>query len=166
MKESAQAAIGHVRSKAAEYGINEDFFKNNELHIHIPSGAIPKDGPSAGITLATAIISRLTDIPIDRKVAMTGEITLTGKVLPIGGLKEKALAAMRVNIETVIIPWKNKKDLLELKEDFHDKIKFVPVKNIEEVLDIALIGWKERQKMIKKKVKRLNKKSPPTTLAA
>ena len=166
MKESAQAAIGHVRSKATEYGINEDFFKNNELHIHIPSGAIPKDGPSAGITLTTAIISRLTDIPIDRTVAMTGEITLTGKVLPIGGLKEKILAAMRVNIETVIIPWKNKKDLIELKEDLLNKIKFVPVKNIEEVLEIALVGWEERQKAIKKKAARRNKKRPPTALAA
>ena len=166
MKESAQAAIGHVRSKAIEYGINEDFFKTNELHVHIPSGAIPKEGPSAGITLATAIISRLTDMPIDRKVAMTGEITLTGRVLPIGGLKEKILAAMRVNIKTVIIPWKNKKDLLELKEDFRQKIKLVPVKTIEEVLEIALIGWKERKKTIKKKVERQNKKRPPSSMAA
>ena len=161
MKESAQAAIGHVRSKAIEYGINEDIFKNTEIHIHLPSGAIPKDGPSAGITLATAIISLLTGMPVNRKVAMTGEITLTGRVLPIGGLKEKSLAAMRVNIKTIVIPWKNKKDLLELKEDFQQKIKFVPVKNIEEVLEIALVGWSEQKN--KKKVGRRTKKQVPDT---
>ena len=159
MKESAQAAIGHIRSKAAEYGINEDVFKNNELHIHIPSGAIPKDGPSAGITLATAIISRLVDVPVNHKVAMTGEITLTGKVLPVGGLKEKILAAMRVNINTVIIPFKNKKDVLEIEEEYREKINFIFVKTIDEVLEIALVGWKERQqKILKKKVNRRAKK--------
>ena len=163
MKESAQTAIGHVRSKAIEYGINEDFFKNNEIHIHIPSGAIPKDGPSAGITLATAIVSQLADLPVDRTVAMTGEITLTGKILPIGGLKEKVLAAMRVNIKTIIIPWKNKKDLLELQENFHNEINFVLVKSIEEVLEIALVGWNDRQKTIKKKkLNRRNKKHVPS----
>ena len=164
MKESAQAAISHVRSKATEYGIDEDIFKTNELHIHIPSGAIPKDGPSAGITLTTAIISRLTDTPINRKVAMTGEITLTGRVLPIGGLKEKILAAMRVNIDTVIIPWKNKKDLSEIKEDYQQKINFIPVKTIDEVLAVALVGWKSRQQKInKKKINRRSKKQVPDT---
>ena len=159
MKESAQAAISHVRSKSSDYGINEDIFKTNEVHIHIPSGAIPKDGPSAGITLVTAIISRITDTPISKNVAMTGEITLTGRVLPIGGLKEKILAALRYNIDTIIIPWKNKKDLLEIEEDYTKKLTFVPVKTIDEVLEVALVGWKNRQqKNTKKKNNRQTKK--------
>lgn len=154
MKESAQAAIGHIRSKAKDYGIDEDFFEHNEIHIHLPAGAVPKDGPSAGITLATAIISLLTDTPVNHEVAMTGEITLTGKVLPIGGLKEKALAAMRMNIKTVIIPWKNKKDLVEIPEEYRKKLKFVPVKDFSEVLDIVLIGWAEKKKHVEKSTRR------------
>ncbi|MBT3585114.1 MAG: endopeptidase La [Halobacteriovoraceae bacterium] len=154
MKESAQTAIGYIRSKAADFGINEDDFDNNEIHIHLPAGAIPKDGPSAGITLATVIVSLLTDLPINKEVAMTGEITLTGKVLPIGGLKEKALAAMRMNIKTVIIPWKNKKDLVEIPDEYREKINFIPVKSFEEVLEIALVGWKDNIKQFKKKAKK------------
>jgi ATP-dependent Lon protease len=146
MRESAQTAIGYIRSRAADFGIDEDVFDTNEIHIHLPAGAIPKDGPSAGITLATAIISLLTDTPINHKVAMTGEITLTGKVLPIGGVKEKSLAAMRMNIETVIVPWKNQKDLSEIPEEYRNKINFVAVKTLDEVLDIALVGWKEKKK--------------------
>lgn len=154
MKESAQTAIGHIRSRADEYLIGEDDFENNEIHIHIPAGAIPKDGPSAGITLATAIVSLLTDTPICKDVAMTGEITLTGKVLPIGGLKEKALAAMRMNIKRIIIPWKNKKDLVEIPEQYREKLEFIPVQNFEEVLDIALKGWSKKKKLIKSKKKK------------
>ena len=114
MKESAQTAIGLIRSKANEFGIDEDVFENHEIHLHIPAGAIPKDGPSAGITLATAIVSLLTGTPIAKNVAMTGEITLTGKVLPIGGLKEKTLAAKRLGIHKLLIPARNKQDLLDI----------------------------------------------------
>ena len=144
MKESAQTAIGLIRSRSEELGIDNSVFEENEIHIHLPAGAIPKDGPSAGITLATTIISLLTDYKISKDVAMTGEVTLTGKVLPIGGLKEKALAAMRKNIKTIIIPWKNKKDLDDIPDEYRKKLNFVPVKTIDEVLDIALIGWKKR----------------------
>ncbi len=142
MKESAHAALGFIRSHAYELGIDEKFFEENEIHIHLPAGAIPKDGPSAGITLATVIASLLTNSYVSKDIAMTGEITLTGKVLPVGGIKEKALAAMRAGIETIIIPWKNQKDLLEIPAQYRKKINFIPVKNIQEVLSIALVDWK------------------------
>jgi ATP-dependent Lon protease len=162
MKESAQTAIGFIRSQAEELYIDEDVFEKNEIHIHLPAGATPKDGPSAGITLATTIVSLLTGHPVNREVAMTGEITLTGKVLPIGGLKEKALAAMRMNIKTVIIPWKNKKDLEEIPEEFRKKLNFVAVKTLDEVLDIALVGWKEKKAAIKSTpIKRPKENIPP-----
>jgi len=154
MRESAQTAIGYIRSRAADFGIDENVFDENEIHIHLPAGAIPKDGPSAGITLATTIISLLTDTPISKDVAMTGEITLTGKVLPIGGIKEKALAAMRMNIKTVILPAKNEKDLVEITQEYRDKINFVPVKTLDEVLDVALVGWAEKKKAWAKTTKR------------
>ena len=141
MKESAHAALGFIRSHAAEMGIEDKFFEENEIHIHLPAGAIPKDGPSAGITLATVITSLLTGSYISKDIAMTGEITLTGKVLPVGGIKEKALAAMRAGIKTIIIPWKNQKDLLEIPEQYRKKLNFIPVKNIQEVLEIALVDW-------------------------
>ena len=150
MRESAQTAMGYIRSKAQDFYIDESLFEKNEFHVHAPAGAIPKDGPSAGITLATALISLLTDTPIDHKVAMTGEITLTGKVLPVGGVKEKVLAAMRMGITTIIIPWQNKKDLIEIPEEHRAKIRFVPVKNYEEVLSVALVGWDERKKLLQK----------------
>ena len=146
MKESAQTAIGYIRSMSDELHIDDEVFEKNEIHIHLPAGATPKDGPSAGITLATTLVSLLTDTPVSRDVAMTGEITLTGKVLPIGGLKEKALAAMRMNIKTIIIPWKNKKDLEDIPEEYRAKLNFVPVKSIDEVLEVALVGWKEKKK--------------------
>ncbi|HXH31614.1 MAG TPA: endopeptidase La [Bacteriovoracaceae bacterium] len=142
MKESAHAAMGFIRSHALELGIDEKFFEENEIHIHLPAGAIPKDGPSAGITLATVITSLLTNSYISKDIAMTGEITLTGKVLPVGGIKEKALAAMRAGIKTIIIPWKNQKDLLEIPSEYRKKLTFIPVKNIQEVLSIALVDWK------------------------
>ena len=151
MKESAQTAIGYIRSKATELGVNEQDFEENEIHIHLPAGATPKDGPSAGITLATTIVSLLTDLPISKEVAMTGEITLTGKVLPIGGLKEKALAAMRMNIKTIIIPWKNRKDLIDIPEEYRQKLNFIPVKTIDEVLEVALVGWKKKEEKPKRK---------------
>lgn len=143
MKESAQTAIGFIRANAKEFFIDEDFFENNEIHIHLPSGSIPKDGPSAGITLASTIISLATGAAVNKDVAMTGEITLTGKVLPVGGVKEKALAAMRLNIKKVVIPHANLKDLVEIKEEYRNKIEFVPVKTIFEVLEHVLIDWNE-----------------------
>lgn len=151
MKESAQAAIGYIRSHASELGIDEEIFENQEIHIHLPAGSIPKDGPSAGITLATAIVSLLTGTFVSKDIAMTGEITLTGKVLPIGGIKEKALAAMRMGIETIIIPWKNQKDLSEIPDEFRRKINFVPVKNFQEVLSVALLDWEPKKNKSNKK---------------
>jgi ATP-dependent Lon protease len=145
MKESAQTAIGHIRSNAENFCIDEKDFEKCEIHIHLPAGAIPKDGPSAGITLATTIVSLFTGCPINRDIAMTGEITLTGKVLPIGGLKEKALAAMRVGISTIIIPWENQKDLVDIPKEYLEKIKFIPVKNFSEVIEIALINWDQKK---------------------
>ncbi len=146
MKESAQTALGFIKSKADQFCIDENIFENCEIHIHLPAGAIPKDGPSAGIILATTIVSLFTNCPVNKDLAMTGEITLTGKVLPIGGLKEKALAAMRAGITTLIIPWKNQKDLAEIPKEYLEKIKFIPVKQFEEVLEIALINWKQKKK--------------------
>ncbi len=138
MKESGQAALGLIRSRANDYGIDAEMFATTDIHVHFPAGAVPKDGPSAGITMASSMISRLTGIPIRKDVAMTGEITLTGRVLPIGGLKEKALAAMRHGIRTIIIPEKNRKDLEDIPEEFRQKLTFVPVKTIDDVLEVAL----------------------------
>jgi ATP-dependent Lon protease len=138
MKESATAALSFARSHAKELGIEENFYSENEIHVHIPAGAIPKDGPSAGITMATAIISLLTNNPVRKDVAMTGEVTLLGKVLPIGGLKEKSLAAMRQGVKDIIIPFRNVKDLEEIPEEFRKKLNFIPVKNLSEVLSVAL----------------------------
>ncbi|MBL6990080.1 MAG: endopeptidase La [Bacteriovoracaceae bacterium] len=166
MKESAQTAIGYIRSNAQELGISDEFFKEHEIHIHLPAGAVPKDGPSAGITLATTIISLLTNTPINHRVAMTGEMTLTGKVLPIGGLKEKALAAMRMNIKTIIIPAKNEKDLQDIPKQYQEKINFIPVKTLDEVLDVALVGWKDRLKLVDKDEDVPPIKKPPQPIAA
>ncbi|MCC6276910.1 MAG: endopeptidase La [Oligoflexia bacterium] len=138
MKESATAALSFARSHATELGIDESYFAENDIHVHLPAGAIPKDGPSAGITLATAIISLVTGVPVRKDVAMTGELTLLGKVLPIGGLKEKSLAAMRQGIKDVVIPFKNLKDLEDIPEEFRKKLNFIPVKSLNEVLAVAL----------------------------
>jgi ATP-dependent Lon protease len=139
MKESAQAALSYVRSRARALGIDEDFSERTELHVHVPAGAIPKDGPSAGITMATALASAMAGRPIRKDVAMTGEITLRGRVLPIGGLKEKVLAAHRAGIRTVIIPLENEKDLEEIPEDVRQEMTFCPVSHADEVLRIALL---------------------------
>jgi ATP-dependent Lon protease len=139
MKESAMTALSYVKTMASYYGINEDYFQNNEIHIHFPQGAVPKDGPSAGVAIATAIISYITGRPVSRDVAMTGEISLTGKVLQIGGLKEKSLAAMRANIRTVIIPADNKKDLRNIPKEYRKKLDFVFVEKIEDAIEVALL---------------------------
>ncbi len=138
MQESAKAALTYCRSVADRYGVQPDFFKNNDMHVHVPAGAIPKDGPSAGVTLATALMSSITRRKVRKEVGMTGEITLRGKVLPIGGLKEKILAAHRSGVKKVIIPEENQKYLEEIPDFIRKDLKFVPVKHIEEVLKVAL----------------------------
>jgi ATP-dependent Lon protease len=155
MKESGQAALGYIRSRAKDLDIEEDFFEDQDIHVHFPSGAVPKDGPSAGITMAVALISRLTGIPVRKDVAMTGEITLTGRILPIGGLKEKALAAMRYGIKMIIIPDKNKKDLEDIPEEYRTQLKFLPVKNVDEALLIVLAGKTTPKKSTKNKHRKL-----------
>ena len=138
MKESAQAALSYAKSNAKDLGVNEDYFQDRDIHIHVPEGAIPKDGPSAGIALATSMISLFIGRPVHRDVAMTGEITLRGNVLPIGGLKEKILAARRAKIKKVIIPHLNLKDLDDLPKDVHSSLQIIPVEDVTEVLKIAI----------------------------
>ncbi|MDD6275263.1 MAG: endopeptidase La [Clostridia bacterium] len=139
MKESAMAAISFLRSRCGKYGINPSFYKDKDLHIHVPEGAVPKDGPSAGVTIATALLSALTDIPVNQYVAMTGEITLRGRVLPIGGLREKTMAAYRMGIKTVVIPKKNVPDLAEVDEAVKKAIRFIPADNLDTVFETALV---------------------------
>ena len=138
MKESATAAMSYARANAEDFGIADDWCDNNTVHIHMPAGGIPKDGPSAGIAMATALISLMTDTPVRADVAMTGEVTLQGRVLPIGGIKEKALAALSLGIKTVIVPFANKKDVMEIPEQFKKEISFIFVEHLDEVLAIAL----------------------------
>ena len=142
MKESARAAISYIRSHVAELGICQDFYKTMDIHIHVPEGATPKDGPSAGITMATALVSALSKRPVKKTVAMTGEITLRGRVLPIGGLKEKSLAAYRAGIRTILIPEENKRDLDELPQVVRDEVTFVPARHMDTVLQTALAEGK------------------------
>ena len=148
MKESITAALGYIKSNSVEFGVNPKVFDKIDIHLHVPEGAIPKDGPSAGITIFTSLISSLTEIKIKRDIAMTGEITLKGRVLPIGGLKEKLLAAIRYGIKTVIIPKENEKDLIEIQKDIQNKLTIKKVEFAREVLDIALDG----------KISKINKK--------
>jgi ATP-dependent Lon protease len=143
MKESAQAAFSYIRSRAEELHIDPDFYEKNDIHIHVPEGAVPKDGPSAGITMATALISALTGKPVSKDVGMTGEITLRGRVLPIGGLKEKSLSAHRAGLKKVIIPSENVKDLDDIPESVREQLTFVPVSHLDEVLEHALVGVKQ-----------------------
>ncbi|RIW37729.1 endopeptidase La [Bacillus salacetis] len=146
MKESAQAAFSYVRSKAVDLKLEENFHEKYDIHIHVPEGAVPKDGPSAGITIATALVSALTGREIRREVGMTGEITLRGRVLPIGGLKEKTLSAHRAGLTTIILPQDNEKDIDDIPESVRKDLKFVPVSHIEEVLETALVGERSESK--------------------
>ncbi len=138
MKESAQAGYTYIRSRAAELGLEADFYEKNDLHIHLPEGAVPKDGPSAGVTMITAMVSALTGRKVKGRLAMTGEITLSGRVLPVGGIKEKMLAAYRWGIRTVLLPQRNVQDLEELPEEVRKEMKFIPVRHMDEVLKLAL----------------------------
>jgi len=153
MKESVEAAMSFVKARAPSYGIKPSLFARKDLHVHLPEGAVPKDGPSAGIGLVTSIVSTLTGVPVRREVAMTGEVTLRGRVLPIGGLKEKLLAALRGGIETVLIPQENEKDLAEIPTNIKEGLKIVPVTHVDEVLRLALtepltaIDWSEADEL-------------------
>ena len=138
MKESARAGYTYIRSRYKELGLKEDFYDKTDIHIHLPEGAIPKDGPSAGITMVTAMVSALTGRVVKADLAMTGEITLSGKVLPVGGIKEKMLAAHRYGVKTVLLPERNMQDLAELPQKVRDDIHFVPVTHMDEVLKLAL----------------------------
>jgi ATP-dependent Lon protease len=142
MKESAQAAVSYARSRAESLGIDPDFHAKQDIHIHVPAGGIPKDGPSAGVTIATSLISALSCIPVNKDVAMTGEVTLRGRVLPIGGVKEKSLAAHRAGIRTMILPAKNRPDLEELPPKIRRSMRFVLVESMDEVLATALVAGK------------------------
>ena len=139
MKESAQAGISYIRSVGEKWNIGKDFFKEHDLHIHIPEGAVPKDGPSAGITMATAMMSAITGIPVRADIAMTGEITLRGRVLPIGGLKEKLLAARNAGIRTVLVPEKNRVDVQEISNEIKKGLDIRFVESMDQVLEYALV---------------------------
>jgi ATP-dependent Lon protease len=149
MQESIQAAMSFVKARAPAYGVKPSIFARKDIHVHLPEGAVPKDGPSAGVGMVTAMVSTLTGIPVRRDVAMTGEVTLRGRVLPIGGLKEKLLAALRGGIGTVLIPSENEKDLAEIPASVKDQLEIVPVAHVDEVLARALaeplvaIEWTE-----------------------
>ena len=149
MKESAQAALGYAKANVSELGIKPEWFENHDIHLHIPAGATPKDGPSAGVTIITAIVSLITRRPTKTNISMTGEITLTGRVLQIGGLKDKALAALRHGCKNVIIPIQNSKDLIDIPDEFRDKLNFMPVKSVDEVLKVAL----EKDPIVEQEIK-------------
>ena len=138
MQESAKAAITYIRSIADEYQLEEDFYKKYDIHVHVPEGAVPKDGPSAGVTMFTSVISALTEIPVKKDVAMTGEITLRGKVLPVGGIKEKVLAAHRAGIRTILLPKENEADIDDIPAAVRKQLKFVLLSKAQEALEYAL----------------------------
>jgi ATP-dependent Lon protease len=165
MTESIQAAMTVVRSRAGVLGIDEEFHQKLDVHVHVPEGATPKDGPSAGVGMCTALVSALTDIPVKSDVAMTGEITLRGEVLPIGGLKEKLLAAHRGGINTVLIPHENEKDLAEIPKNIKDKLDILPVKWIDQVFELAMQQLpipEDKKKAAKRKGSGTAKDTDPT----
>jgi len=139
MQESARLALSYIRSKAAALGVDPTFYESNDIHLHVPAGAVPKDGPSAGVTITTALASLLTGRPVKSNVAMTGEITLRGQVLPVGGIKDKILAAHRLGVDTVILPKKNENDLDDVPQEVRSAMHFILVDHLEEVLENALI---------------------------
>jgi len=167
MKESISAAASYVRSRAIDFGIKPPLFDKRDIHVHVPEGATPKDGPSAGVAMATAIVSVMTGIPVRKDVAMTGEITLRGRVLPIGGLKEKMLAALRGGIKTVLIPEDNVKDLADIPENVKSELEIIPVGRIGQVLEHALtrkpepIEWTEEVESVASKVAPIDDDSLP-----
>ena len=163
MQESVKAAKSYIRSKSLEFGIIPPVFEKKDFHIHVPEGATPKDGPSAGVGMVTSIISAITEIPVDKSVAMTGEITLRGIVLPIGGLKEKLLAAHRAGIKKVLIPLENKKDLLEVPETIKKNMEIITVKNVDDVLRVALTKPLKRVQWVE--VDKINKDKPKEELS-
>jgi ATP-dependent Lon protease len=161
MQESARAAVSYTRANLHRLGLEENYFENLDIHIHVPAGAIPKDGPSAGTAMAVALISVVSNQPVSDQVAMTGEITLRGRVLPIGGLKEKSLGALRAGIRTIVMPEKNHKDLMELPKSLKRKVRFIPVGHMDEVLAQAIPGLSIKgQAAVEKKRPARRKKSP------
>ncbi|MCR4712316.1 MAG: endopeptidase La, partial [Clostridia bacterium] len=144
MQESARAGVSYIRSIAGEYGIPEDFYKEKDLHLHIPEGAVPKDGPSAGVTMFTSVVSALSGVPVRKDVAMTGEITLRGKVLPVGGIREKVLAAHRAGIRKILLPKENLPDLDEIPESVRKQLTFVALEQADQALEEALDKPKKR----------------------
>jgi ATP-dependent Lon protease len=146
MKESAQAALSFVRSRATELGIDPDFYQKSDLHLHVPAGAIPKDGPSAGVAITTAIVSLLSGVPVRGDVAMTGEITLRGQVLPVGGIKEKALAARRAGVKTFILPKRNEVDLDDLPKELREELTFVLADRLDDALQVSMPEEFHRQR--------------------
>ncbi len=166
MKESAHAALSYARARANKWGIDENFYAEKDVHIHVPAGAIPKDGPSAGVTMTTALVSVLTGLAVRKDIAMTGEITLRGRILPIGGLKEKVLAAMRAKIQTVVIPERNRKDLEEIPRHIRKKMRFVFARDMDQVLEVALVdGQRREQSSTTRSLPEVRQTQPPAAQA-
>ncbi|MNL19343.1 Lon protease 1 [compost metagenome] len=164
MKESAHAAMSYAKAHMEELSIPEDFFERYDIHVHLPAGAIPKDGPSAGITLTTALVSLMTETPVRHDIAMTGEVTLQGRVLPVGGIREKCLAALNLGITNIIIPYANAKDITDIPKVFKDKINFILADNLDEVF--AVVFDKAAKGQAKKTPSKKDHKKPKGSLAA
>jgi ATP-dependent Lon protease len=160
MQESAQAALSYLKSRSKQLAVEADVFDNLDIHIHIPEGAIPKDGPSAGITIATALISAFTGRKVHKEVGMTGEITLRGRILPVGGVREKVLAAHRVGLKSVILPKRNKNDLVEVPEQVRSEMDIIPVDHMDQVLDIALLPTKTSRQSRSTKTEKPSAETP------